>query len=98
MPQTLRVEIVEVQGNCPVYRGGESFYIEAGYRLKAPEPVCLHGIVSILPYYVALARGIPARDLGLAGPDGAAYVQCLDPHALTGGGTVTFRLTTEAAP
>lgn len=98
MPQTLVVEVVQVQGDCPVYRVGERFSVEAGYRLRASGSICLHGLASILPYYVALSRGIAPHDLGLAGPDGAAYVQCLDPYAVTGGGTVTFRLTTEAAP
>ena len=46
----------------------------------------------LAPYYVALSRGMEPADLGLAGPDGAAYVQRLDPQHVTGGGRVTFRV------
>ncbi|MFQ6090761.1 MAG: TIGR04076 family protein, partial [Candidatus Bipolaricaulia bacterium] len=41
------------------------------------------------PYYAALSRGTPPRELGL-GTGEAAYLQCLDPHERTGGGTVVF--------
>jgi len=92
----LEVEVVEVQGHCPVYRVGDRFRIEGGYRLVAGRPVCLHALQSLSPYYVPLSRGIPPAELGLAGPDGAAYVQCLDPFRYTGGGTVTFRVVVES--
>jgi len=55
----------------------------------------MHALQSLAPYYVALSRGVDPGDLGLAGPDGAAYVQCLDPQRYTGGGTVTFRVCAE---
>jgi uncharacterized repeat protein (TIGR04076 family) len=53
----------------------------------------MHALQAIGPYYVPLGRGITPAELSLAGPDGAAYVQCLDPQRYTGGGTVTFRIT-----
>ncbi len=90
--QTLQVEVVQVQGHCPVYRAGDGFRIEAGYCLVADRPICLHALQSLNPYYIPLSRGITPAELGLAGPDGAAYVQCLDPCHYTGGGTVTFRI------
>ncbi len=89
---TLRIEIAEVQGHCPVYQVGDRFHIQEGYQLVAEGPVCMHALGSIYPYYVALSRGIAPADLGLAGPGGAAYVQCLDAQRYTGGGTVTFRI------
>ena len=88
----LVVEVVEVKGHCPVYQVGDRFRIQEGYQLVADRPVCFHALGSLCPYYVALSGGISPADLGLAGPDGAAYVQCLDPQRLTGGGTVTFRI------
>lgn len=88
----LTVDVVDIQGSCPVYRTGDRFVLREGYKLQAAQPVCMHGLQSICPYYVPLSRGIDPADLGLAGPDGAAYVQCLDPRAFTGGGTVTFRI------
>lgn len=96
MPQsakTLRVEVVAVEGHCPVYTVGDHFYIEDGYQLVSDQPLCMHALQSIAPYYVALSRGVQAVDLGLSGSrEGAAYVQCLDPVSYTGGGTVTFRI------
>jgi len=88
----LVVEVVEVRGRCPVHRVGDRFVVRQGYRLRADGPLCLHALQSLGPYYIPLSRGIPPADLGLAGPDGAAYVQCLDPMDLTGGGTVVFRI------
>lgn len=88
----LLIEVVDIRGRCPVYQIGERFHIEEGYRLVADRPVCMHGLQSICPYYVALSGGTDPAQLGLDGPDGAAYVQCLDPQGYTGGGTVTFRI------
>ena len=89
----LSVEVVEIQGHCPVYRVGDRFQIQDGYKLAANQSLCMHALQSLCPYYVPLSRGISPAELSLAGPDGAAYVQCLDPHRYTDGGTVTFRLT-----
>jgi uncharacterized repeat protein (TIGR04076 family) len=89
---SLLIEVVEVQGQCPVHRVGDRFHIREGNQLTVEQPVCMHALQSLCPYYVPLSRGIEPADLGLAGPDGAAYVQCLDPMRYTGGGTVTFRI------
>ena len=88
----LEVEVVKILGSCPVYRLGDRFSIIEGYKLISGQPVCLHAVQALSPYYVALSRGIEPEDLGLAGPDGAAYVQCPDPQRYTRGGTVTFRI------
>lgn len=91
----LSVQVVDIQGHCPIYQKGDTFRIVDGYRLVAGRPICMHALQSLAPYYVALSRGIDPAELGLAGPDGAAYVQCLDPQEITGGGTVTFRIVAE---
>ena len=88
----LTVEVVDIQGNCPVYKVGDRFHIQDGYKLIAAQPLCMHALQSISPYYIPLSRDISPADLSLAGPDGAAYVQCLDPRCYTGGGTVIFRI------
>jgi uncharacterized repeat protein (TIGR04076 family) len=93
---TLRVEAVEIQGHCPVYEVGQHFLLKEGYKLVADLPVCMHALQCLCPYYVALSRGTDPAELGLAGSDGAAYVQCLDPQRYTGGGTVTFRISPQA--
>jgi uncharacterized repeat protein (TIGR04076 family) len=92
MPDNLTLEVVSVEGQCPVYRLGDRFEVVEGYRLRCGRDVCFHALMALAPYYVALSRGVEPTDLGLAGPDGAAYVQCLDPQHITGGGTVTFRI------
>jgi uncharacterized repeat protein (TIGR04076 family) len=92
IPHSIRIVVVDIQGHCPVYKVGDDFHIVDGYKLVAEMRLCMHALQSLAPYYVALSRGVDPADLGLAGPDGAAYVQCLDPQRYTGGGTVTFKL------
>jgi len=92
----LQIRVVEILGQCPVYRVGDVLTIEDGFKLVCDRVVCLHALQSLSPYYVALSRGIAPSELGIAGKDGAAYVQCLDPQKYTDGGTVTFRIAIEA--
>lgn len=89
----LIVKVKEVIGRCPVYKVGDSFKLEEGYRLIAEKPLCMHSLASLMPYYNALRVGDPAA-FGLAGKDdkSKAYVQCVDPQAYTGGGTVVFEI------
>ena len=91
----LKIVIVEIKGHCPVYRQGDVFYLREGYILDTQKScsVCMHGLVSLLPYYTALSRGVSPKDLGLS-PDKEqpARVQCLDPCEYTGGGTVIFEI------
>lgn len=94
-PKRLLIKVEEIKGICSVYKVGDIFYVEEGYKLTATIPICLHSLASLLPYYVALSRGINQASLGIAGEDGSAYVQCLDPCEYTGGGTVIFSIKLE---
>lgn len=91
----LIVEIIEIEGTCPVYEVGDKIVLDEGYRVNLEETdnMCLHSMASIIPYHAALAKGIDPVELGLAKTGDAAYVQCLDPQMYTGGGTVTFKIT-----
>ncbi|MFQ6070562.1 MAG: TIGR04076 family protein [Candidatus Aminicenantales bacterium] len=91
----LVVEVIEIEGKCPVYSVGNKIVLDEGYKLnlKETDAVCMHSLASLLPYYNALSKGVQARELGLAVEGEAAYVQCLDPLKHTGGGTVTFKIT-----
>jgi uncharacterized repeat protein (TIGR04076 family) len=95
-PSDLKVEVIAVKGNCPVYREGDDFLIEEGFILRAEKHLCLHSLAVILPYYAALSRGISPVALGLAREGDAAYLQCPDPCEWTGGGTVVLRITASA--
>jgi len=90
----LIVKVVEIKGNCPVYKVGDSFKLEDGYRLISEIPLCMHSLASLMPHYNALRVSAPAG-WGLAGKKhpSKAYVQCLDPVAFTGGGTVVLEIT-----
>ena len=91
----LIIEVVEIKGACPVYEIGNRITLKQGYILNPGETdiVCMHSLASILPYYVALSKGVLAKELGLArGDSPEAYVQCLDPCEITGGGTVRFEI------
>jgi uncharacterized repeat protein (TIGR04076 family) len=93
----LIVTVREIKGTCPVYRVGDSFKLEDGYRLVSDKPLCMHSLAALMPHYNALKVSAPA-DWGLAKRDepGKAFVQCLDPQAYTGGGTVVFEITRSA--
>ena len=98
--KNLIVEVKEIRGNCPVYKVGDKIVINDGYvvNLLETDAICMHSVSSIMPYYVALSRGVEPKTLGLAKleSDGKnAYVQCLDPCKYTGGGTVVFEIRRE---
>jgi len=96
----LIVRVKEIKGTCPVYSLGDSVVIREGYVLdtKRSCEVCMHSLTSLMPYYVALSKGVSAKTLGLSGAkEGCAYIQCLDPCDITGGGTVIFEITASGA-
>lgn len=89
------IRVADIRGKCPVYRLGNKITLQIGYILdpKETDIVCLHSMASILPYYIALSKGVKAKDLGLSRANSQeAYVQCLDPCEITGGGTVRFEI------
>jgi len=91
----LVIKVKEIKGTCPVYSMGDTIILRNGYILetKRSSPVCMHSLASLMPYYVALSKGVPPHNIGLSGPEkGRAYIQCLDPHEVTGGGTVLFEI------
>ena len=92
--ERLEIRVVEIRGNCPVFKRGDMIVIE-GPRVKLDETdaICTHAFASLLPYIVALRKGIKPSELGL-GRGEKAYVQCLDPGPhYTDGGTVIFEIT-----
>lgn len=93
----LIITVREIKGHCPVYKMGDRIVLDEGYRLnlKQTDNMCLHSLSSIMPYYIALYRGVDPRALGLSHDEKKAYVQCLDPCAYTGGGTVVFEIEKE---
>ena len=91
----LVITVVEIKGYCPVYKMGDKIVLKDGCVLDPGETdvACMHSLASIFPYYVALSKGVKPRDLGLAKDESdEAYVQCLDPCDITGGGTVRFEI------
>ena len=89
----LLVRVKEVTGNCPLYKVGDTFSIEEGYKLISKFPLCMHSLSSIMPYYIPLSQGTLPKSLGLAKDENlSAYIQCLDPCKYTGGGTVIFEI------
>ncbi len=89
----LVVRVKEIKGHCPVYKEGDSFRLEDGYRLVSDIPLCMHSLAALLPHYNAL-RVSPPEEWGLAGKadKSKAYVQCLDAMSYTDGGTVVFEI------
>ena len=82
---------------CSVYSVWHRIVLEEGYKInlrKSSATICMHSLSSIMPYYVALSKGILPKDIGLAKEGDKAYIQCLDPCEYTGGGTVIFEIQT----
>lgn len=90
----LIAKVVQIKGNCPVYKQGNKIVIDDGYILNMEETdvICMHSLTSLMPYYIPLSHGITPETLGLSKEGIKAYLQCLDPCTYTGGGTVTFQL------
>lgn len=94
----LKIRVKEIIGHCPVYKTGDNFSIENGYKICSKIPICMHSLGSIMPYYIPLSRGITPQELGLSNPIAQkntipkAYLQCLDPCKYTNGGTVIFEI------
>jgi uncharacterized repeat protein (TIGR04076 family) len=90
----LIVKVIEITGKCPIYKIGDKIVIDDGYHinLKQTTAICMHSLTSLMPYYVALSKGISPVELGLAKEGKKAYVECLDPCKYTGGGTVFFEI------
>jgi len=47
----LQVQVVEVKGHCPVYRVGDDFRVQEGYKLQTKQaavPACFDSIASLL--------------------------------------------------
>ena len=89
----LVIKVKEIKGICPIYKVGDIFKLQDGYKLVSEIPLCMHSLTSLFPYYNALQVSTPER-WGLAGKDDKdkAYIQCLDPCSYTGGGTVVFEI------
>jgi uncharacterized repeat protein (TIGR04076 family) len=93
----LIIRVKEIKGNCPVYKGGEKIVIEGcEINLKETDRICIHALVSLLHYAVALREGADPVKLGLSKEGDKAYIQCLDPgKPYTDGGTVIFEVIRE---
>jgi uncharacterized repeat protein (TIGR04076 family) len=92
----LEIEVVEIRGQCPVYRVGDRMLIDdPEVVLEKTDALCTHALSSLLHYVVALERGADPVELGLSKPEDRkhAYIQCVDPgEPYTSGGTVIFRI------
>ena len=90
----LIITIKEIKGHCPTYKVGDSFTLKAGYQLVSNIPICMHGLVSLMPYYNALRVSEPAQwGLNSKEDKTKAYIHCPDPCEYTQGGTVIFEIT-----
>jgi len=88
----LLIRVAKVVGSC-VYKEGDSFKLEDGYKLVSDIPLCMHSLAALMPHYNAL-KVSPPEQWGLAGKEDKtkAYVQCLDAAAYTGGGTAILEI------
>lgn len=94
----LVITVEEIKGRCPAYQKGDKIVLDNGFKfnLKETTACCMHALGPILPFYCALAKGLPPKMMGLAPKENKeskkAYVHCPDPCERTGGGTVLFSI------
>ena len=90
------IKVKEIKGTCPVYKVGDKFKLIDGWKLYSEKPICMHSLMSIIPYYNALKISKPFEwGLNKNEDEDVAFVQCLDPFKYTGGGTVVFEISKE---
>lgn len=94
--EKLVIKVAKIKGNCPVFKVGDKIVVEGpSVNLKETDAICTHAFASLLPYIVALRKGVKPNEIGL-GKGEKAYIQCLDPGPpYTEGGTVIFEVTLE---
>ena len=86
------IRVKEIRGNGVVFKGGEKVVIEGPeINLNKTDKICIHALVPLLHYVVAIREEVDPVKLGLAKEGNKAYVQCVDPgEPYTSGGTVIF--------
>jgi uncharacterized repeat protein (TIGR04076 family) len=59
----LIIRVKEIVGYCPVYKLGDTIVLEKGYKInpKRSSTICMHSLASIMPYHVALSRGVDPK-------------------------------------
>ena len=93
----LIITVEQIKGRCPAYKEGDKIVLDNGFMFNLQETTaaCMHSLASVIPYHIAISKGVPPNKMGLAHKtkeDGKAYVQCLDPCEITGGGTTIFSI------
>lgn len=95
MEKKLILEVINIEGNCPVYNLGDKTIIRGPtIDLDKSDAVCVHALFCLGPFLMALREGVSPMDLGLsAEKEDFAHFQCLDPgKPYTDGGTVLFKV------
>ena len=64
----LLLTVIDIKGNCPVYNVGDRITLQKGYIIDPANTgaICMHSLASVFPYYVALSKGVKAKELGLS--------------------------------
>lgn len=90
----LIIRVSDIKGECAVHSLGDRIVIDGPtIDLKNSDSICIHALVPILHYAVALREGIAPEKLGLTKKGGLAYIHCPDPgEPYTNGGSVVFEV------
>ena len=67
----LIITVEEIKGRCPTYKVGDRVVLDNGFKFNLEETTacCMHGLGPIMPFYCALAKGIPPGKMGLNDKD-----------------------------
>jgi uncharacterized repeat protein (TIGR04076 family) len=62
--ERLEIVVKEIRGKCPVFKPGDRIVIEGPeVKLDETDAICTHAFASLLPYIVALRKGIKPNGL-----------------------------------
>jgi len=87
------IEVEEIGGKYQVYKDENKIAIN-GPRIdmEKNDALCIHALLPLLHYIVALKEGVAPIKLGLSKEKDAAYIQCADSRKpYIEGGTVIFK-------
>lgn len=90
MAYDVRVKVVKVKGECPIFKEGDEFQLHRGYILEGK--FCFHALLALSSFLQILARGYSARAMGFEEHD-RIIAQCPDAK-----NTVIFELSRENGP
>ena len=81
--EKLIIKAIEIKGKCPVFKVGDQIVIEGPQvKLEETDAICTHAFASLIPYIVALRKGVKPSEIGLGKGDKAMCSVLIPGHLI----------------